>query len=148
MYFLPQSKKNSISLLSHVCTVLMTLFLMLLRWYQLVKYLFSMYAFFKDATMSLGLKSIISASSPTQLKQLSTHSVYKLNKQGDHKQPCHTPFSILNESVVLCPVLTVASWPAYRLLRRSVRWFGTPISLRIFHSLLLFLPLLASNRSN
>ena len=148
MYFLPQSKKNNISLLSHVCTVLMTLFLMLLRWYQSVKYLFSMYSFFKDATMSLGLKSIISASSPTQLKQLNTHSVYKLNKQGDNKQLCHTPFSILNESVVLCPVLTVASWPAYRLLRRSVRWFGTPISLRIFHSLLLFLPLLASNRSN
>ena len=30
--------------------------------------------------------------------------------------------------------LTVASWPAYRLLRRQVRWFGIPISWRIFHS--------------
>ena len=27
-----------------------------------------------------------------------------------------------------CPVLTVASWPAYRLLRRQVRWSGIPIS--------------------
>ena len=35
-----------------------------------------------------------------------------------------------------CPVLTVASWPAYRFLRRQVRWFGIPISFRIFHSLL------------
>ena len=33
-------------------------------------------------------------------------------------------------------VLTVASCPAYRFLRRKVRWSGIPISLRIFHSLL------------
>ena len=35
---------------------------------------------------------------------------------------------------VCCPclVLTVASWPAYRFLRRQVRWSGSPISLRIF----------------
>ena len=32
--------------------------------------------------------------------------------------------------------LTVASWPAYRFLRRQVRWPGIPISWRIFHSLL------------
>ena len=31
---------------------------------------------------------------------------------------------------------TVASWPAYRLLKRHVRWSGTLISFRIFHSLL------------
>ena len=34
--------------------------------------------------------------------------------------------------VVPCPVLTVASCPAYRFLRRQVRWSGIPISLRIF----------------
>ena len=45
-------------------------------------------------------------------------------------------FPYWNQSVVLCPVLTVASWPAYRFLRRQVRWFDIPISLRIFHSLL------------
>ena len=33
------------------------------------------------------------------------------------------------------PVLIVASWPAYRFLRRQVRW-SIPISWRIFHSLL------------
>ena len=31
-----------------------------------------------------------------------------------------------------CLVLTVASWPAYRFLRRQVRWSGIPISWRIF----------------
>ena len=34
--------------------------------------------------------------------------------------------------VAPCPVLTVASWPAYRFLRRQVRWSDIPISLRIF----------------
>ena len=32
-------------------------------------------------------------------------SANKLNKQGDSKQPCHTPFSILNQSVVPYKVL-------------------------------------------
>ena len=35
-----------------------------------------------------------------------------------------------------CPVLTVASWPAYRFLRKQVRWSVIPISLRSFYSLL------------
>ena len=30
------------------------------------------------------------------------------------------------------PVLIVASWPAYRFLKRQVRWSGIPISFRIF----------------
>ena len=51
-------------------------------------------------------------------------------------QPWCTPFPIWNHSVVPCPVLTVAFWPAYRFLKRQVRWSGTPISFRIFHSLL------------
>ena len=67
---------------------------------------------------------------------LMMYSAYKLNKQGDNIQPWRTPFPIWNQSVVPCPVLTVASWPAYRLLRRQVRGSGIPISLRIFHSLL------------
>ena len=64
------------------------------------------------------------------------YSAYKLNKQGDNTQPWRTPFPIWNQSVVPCPVLTVASWPAYRFLKRQVRWSGIPISFRIFHSLL------------
>ena len=64
-------------------------------------------------------------------------SAYKLNKQGDNIQLWqYTPFPIWNQSIVPCPVLTVASWPAYSFLRRQVRWFGIYISWRIFHSLL------------
>ena len=59
-----------------------------------------------------------------------------LNKQGDNIQPWHTPFPVWNKSVFACPVLTVASWPVYRFLKRQVRWSGIPISFRIFHSLL------------
>ena len=55
-----------------------------------------------------------------------------LNKQGDNIQPWCTPFSIWNQFIVPCPVLTVASWPAYKFLRRQVRWSGISISLRIF----------------
>ena len=64
------------------------------------------------------------------------YSAYKLNEQGDDIQPWHTPFPIWYQSVVPCPVLTVASWLAHRFLRRQVRWSGIPISFRIFHSLL------------
>ena len=64
------------------------------------------------------------------------YSAYKFNKQGDNIQPWCTPFPIWNQSVVPCPVLTVASWPAYRFCKRQVRCSGILISLRIFHSLL------------
>ena len=60
------------------------------------------------------------------------YSAYKLNKQGDNIQPWRTPFPIWNWSVVPCPVLTVTCWPAYKFLRRQVRWSGIPISFRIF----------------
>ena len=60
------------------------------------------------------------------------YSACKLNKQGDNIQPWCTPFPIQNKSDVPCPVLTVASWSAYRFLRRQVRWSGIPISWRIF----------------
>ena len=64
------------------------------------------------------------------------YSAYKLNKHSDNIQPWRTPFPIWNQLVVPCPVLTVTSWPAYRFLRRQVRWSGIPISSIIFHSLL------------
>ena len=47
---------------------------------------------------------------------LMMYSAYKLNKQGDNIQPWCTPFPIWKQSVVPCPVLTVASWSAYRFL--------------------------------
>ena len=64
------------------------------------------------------------------------YSAYKLNKQGDNIQPWLTPFLIWNQSVVPYLVLTISSLPAYRFLRRQIRWSGIPISWRIFHSLL------------
>ena len=64
---------------------------------------------------------------------LMMYSAQKLNKQGDNIQPWCTPFPIWDQSVVPCPVLTVASWPAYRFHRNQVRWSGIPISLRISH---------------
>ena len=59
---------------------------------------------------------------------LMMYSAYKLSNQGDDIQPWHTPFLIWNQSLVPCSVLAVASWPAYRYLRRQKRWSGIPIS--------------------
>ena len=56
------------------------------------------------------------------------YPAYMLNKQGDNIQPWWIPFPIWNQSVVPCPVLTVASWPAYRFLKRQVKWSTIPIS--------------------
>ena len=64
-------------------------------------------------------------------------SAYKLNNQGDSTQLCRTPFPILDQLVVPCPVLTVVSWPSYKFLRRQIRQSTTPIFLRIVHSWLL-----------
>ena len=64
-----------------------------------------------------------------------TYSACKLDKQGDNIQPWHTPLPIWNQSVGPWPVLTVASWPAYRFLKRQVRWSGIPIFFTIFDSL-------------
>jgi len=60
------------------------------------------------------------------------YSAYELNKQGDNIQPSRIPFPILNQYVVPCLILTVASCPAYRFLRRQVRWSGIHTPLRIF----------------
>ena len=66
---------------------------------------------------------------------LMMYSAYKLNKQGDNIQPWRAPFPVWNQSVVPCPVLTVASWPACRFLKMQVRRSDSSISWRIFHSL-------------
>ena len=60
---------------------------------------------------------------------------HELNKQIDNIQRWHIPFQIWNQSVVPYPV---ASWPAYRFLRRQERWSGIPVSLRILNSLVWF----------
>ena len=58
------------------------------------------------------------------------YCAYKLNNQGDTKQPLHTSFPIWNQSVVPSLVLTVASLPGYRFLRRQVRWYADDTTLK------------------
>ena len=65
------------------------------------------------------------------------YTAFKLNKQGDNRQPWRTLFPIWNNSVVQYPVLTVASWPAYRFLERPVMWSRIPISFRIFQFIMI-----------
>ena len=52
------------------------------------------------------LDSSCASSSPAFLM---IYSAYKLSKQGDNIKPGGIPFPIWNQSVVPCPVLTVAS---------------------------------------
>ena len=81
------------------------------------------------------LATLIPACASSSPALFMMYSAYKLTKQGDNIQPWCTPFPIWNQSVVSYPVPTVHSWPAYRFLRRQVRWAGIPISFRIFYSL-------------
>ena len=64
-------------------------------------------------------------------------ALYRLNKQGDSRQPCYTPSSTLNQLVVPYRVPTVVSWPEYRFLRRQVRRSGIHISLRAFQFIMI-----------
>ena len=54
------------------------------------------------------------------------YSAYKLNKQGESIQPWCTPFPIWNQSVVPCPVLTVASWACIHISQEAgqVVWYS------------------------
>ena len=58
----------------------------------------------------------------------------KVKQAGWQIQSWCIAFPIWKQSIV-CPVLTVSSWPAYTFLRKQVRWSGIPISFRIFHNL-------------
>ena len=78
------------------------------------------------------LAILIPACALSSLAFCMMYSAYKLNKQGDNIQPWHTPFPKWNQSIFPCPVLSVASWPAYRFLRRQMRQSGTPISFKNF----------------
>ena len=51
------------------------------------------------------------------------YSTYKINKQVDNIQPWCIPFSIWNQFIVPCPILTVASLPSNRFIRRQV-WYS------------------------
>ena len=106
IYFLKKlCRSSSLSAIRMVLSAYPRLLIFLLSWFQLVIYLAQYF-----------ISSL----------------VYKLNKQNNNIQPCCTPFPILNQSIVSCPVLIVASWSSYRLFKRQARWSGIPISLRIF----------------
>ena len=77
------------------------------------------------------LANLIPACASLSLAFLMMNSAYKLNKLDDNIQPWCTPLPIWNQSVVPCPVLTSASWPTYRFLKRQGRWSGIPISFGI-----------------
>ena len=65
----------------------------------------------------------------------SSSPAFLINKQGDRIQLWLSSSPIWHQSVVPCPVLTVASWPSHRFLRRQVWWSGILTSWRIFQSL-------------
>ena len=67
------------------------------------------------------LPILIPACNSSSLAFIMMCSLYRLSEQGGSRQPCRTPFSVLNESFVLYRVLTVASWYTYRFLRRQLR---------------------------
>ena len=69
------------------------------------------------------LTVLISACNSPSLACHMMCSACKLSKRGDNIQPCSTPFSILNQTVVLCKVQ-----PIYRFLRRQVKWSAIHIS--------------------
>ena len=103
--------------------------------FTFIKRLFSssLYAITVESSAYLRLliflpEILILANAPSHPAFCIMYSAYKLNRQGDNIHPWCTPLSIWNPCVLPCPVLTVASWPAYRFLRRQVRWSGSPIS--------------------
>ena len=56
---------------------------------------------------------------PFSLAFCMMYSAYKLNKQGDNILPWPTPSPFLNQFVVPCLVLTVASWPIIERINES-----------------------------
>ena len=64
------------------------------------------------------LAVLIPACAPSSPAFHMMYSAYKLNKQGDTIHPWRIPYPVLNQTIVPCPVLTVAYWSTYRFFRR------------------------------
>jgi len=102
--------------------------------FTLIKRFFSSFSFYAIRVVSSAylklliflLTILITACNSSSPAFCMMSSAYKLNTQSDNKQACCTAFSILNQSVVPYRVLTVASWPAYRFLRRQVNGLVFP----------------------
>ena len=129
---LESRKIKSAAVSPSICHEVMGLDAMILVFWTLsFKLTFSLSSFTFVKRLCAILVPACASSSPVFLMM---YSARKLNKQGDNIQPWRTPFPIWNQSVVPCPVLTVASWPAYKFLKRQIRWSGISISFRIFYS--------------
>ena len=102
-----------------------------LEWYLM--HIWGCWYFSRQCRFWLVIRPACASSSPAFHM---VYSAYKLIKKVDNIQPWLTPFTVLTQSIVPCLVLTVVSWPAYRFLRRQVRYSGIPISLRIYRSFL------------
>ena len=104
--------------------------------FTFIKRLFSSSSFFAKRVVSSAylrlliflLEILIPVCASSSWASLMMYSAYKLSNQGDNIQAWHTPFLIWNQSVVPCWVVAVASRPAYRFLRRQIRWPGIPVS--------------------
>ena len=72
------------------------------------------YAYLKFLMLLPGI--LIPACGSSSLAFCMIHPAYNLNNQGHNIQPWHTPIPIWNQFPVLCPVLPVVSWSAYRFL--------------------------------
>ena len=68
----------------------------------------------------LRLLIFLPACALSSLAFLMMYSAYKLNTQDDNIQPWRTPFHIWNQSVVPCPVLTVANIPTRMALIKTI----------------------------
>ena len=58
-----------------------------------------------------------------------------VKQAGLHYKALMQSFPNLNQLMFYVPVLTAAFWPAYRFVKRQLRWSGIHVSLRIFHSI-------------
>ena len=94
--------------------------------FSLIKRLFSSSSLFAIRVVSSAYLRLLTIPPPILIPACNSSSpafprmcsVYRLNRQGDSRQPSRTPFLILNQSTVPYSVLTVASWPTYKFLRR------------------------------
>ena len=76
-----------------------------LEWYHLIRVVSSTYL----RLLMFLPPVLIPVCNSSSLAFFMRYSAHKLNKQGDSKQPCCTPFLILNQSIVPCQVPIVAS---------------------------------------
>ena len=120
----------------------------LIRWVVVVQ-LLSQVQLFATPWTAAGQASLSFTISQSLLKFMSIESEMPFN----HLVLCHhflllasvflssiqsfAPFPIWNQSFVPYPVLTVASWPASRFLRRQDRWYGIPNCFRIFQFIMI-----------